>query len=280
MSGNLSLADYQVPHHSLLSRQEAAELSQRIAAGDKEAKERFIEANMLLVIDVAARYRCDFLDTEDLVQEGVIGLIKAVEKFDPARGHSFSTMARWWIQQAVMRAIDNYDRTIRLPSHLMEEVRLIHRETTKLHMKLQRMPTEEEIVAHTGKSMHAVQAVTSAPWVALSLDASVDFGNPSAEVYGDFIEDIDSNTEENYIAAMHDERALLHHVVKTVLTERERDIFSLHYGINCQERKIWQIAERYGITKQRVQQILEKSLRKVWQAVQEMLAKSQADEQN
>lgn len=276
MAGNLSLATYEVPQMPLLTRQEASELSQRIAAGDKEAKERFIEANMLLVLDVAARYRCDFLDTEDLVQEGVFGLIKAVEKFDPTRGPAFSTMAHWWIQQAVMRAIDNYDRTIRLPSHLMEEVRLIHRETTKLHMKLQRTPTEEEIVAHTGKSLTSVKAVTSASWVSHSLDMQVDFGNPGAEVYGDFIEDPDINIEEDYLAQMHDERALLHRAMETALTERERDIFSLHYGINCQEHKIWQIAKRYGITKQRVQQILEKSLRKVRQSVHEMLAKSQA----
>lgn len=273
MSGSAVLVDYQLPHVPLLSKQEMSELSRRIAEGDQEAKNRVIEANMRLVIEIAKKYRCDHLDAEDLVQEGILGLMRAVEKFDPTRGYAFSTVATLWIQRSIIRAIDNFDRPIRLPEHLMVHVRVIHKASSRLQMELQRMPTEDELVQHTGKPANIVRLVKSAPRIALSLDAPVDVFNDYAETYGDFVEDPDSNIEENYIDQMNDEQDLLHKTVETVLTGRQKDIFMLYYGIGCNEHGLRQLSVRFGITWQRVQQIAVKAERKVKRALRETLAK-------
>lgn len=273
MSGNTALADYQLPHVPLLTKQEIAELSQRIAEGDQEAKNRVIEANMRLVIEIAKKYRCDHLDAEDLVQEGIIGLMRAVEKFDPSRGCAFSTMATMWIQQAIIRAIDNFDKPIRLPEYLMVQVRVIHKASTQLQMLLQRTPTEDELINYTGKPVDVVRLVKSAPRIVLSLDVPVDQFNPHAETYGDFVEDPDSNMEENYIAQLNDEQDLLHKTVEMVLTGRQKDIFVLYYGIGCREHGLKQLSARHGITWQRVQQIAVNAERKVKRAIRETLAK-------
>src|SRR4028119_927041 len=147
---------------NLLTHQEEIDLSERAKSGDKKARQRLIEKNLRLVVSVAKKYRGYGLPFEDLIQEGNIGLMKAVEKYDPDRGFRFSTYATWWIRQAVQRAVADKGRTIRVPVHMTEKIRKVSRAFGELLSAYGRDPTEEEIAGHLGWSVEEVRAATRA----------------------------------------------------------------------------------------------------------------------
>src|SRR5688500_18002348 len=172
----------------LLTHAEEIDLSKRAKAGDKGARQRLIEKNLRLVIPIAKKYRGKGLPFEDLIQEGNIGLMKAVEKFDPDRGWRFSTYATWWIRQAVQRAVADKGRTIRVPVHRGDKVRKMARTFNELSAELGREPTDEEVAGRLGWPVGQVRDLKSSLWDATSLNQPVGSEADGSEI-GDFIED-------------------------------------------------------------------------------------------
>jgi RNA polymerase primary sigma factor len=172
----------------LLTHVEEIDLSKRARQGDKKARRRLIEKNLRLVVSVAKRYRGYGLPLEDLVQEGNVGLIKAVEKFDPDRGYRFSTYATWWIRQAVQRAVADKGRTIRVPVHMGEKIRKVSRAYNELSVEPEREPTDEEVAELLGWTVGTVRDVKDAMPDATSLNRPMVSGDDSSEL-GEFVED-------------------------------------------------------------------------------------------
>src|SRR5918992_1472284 len=172
----------------LLTQQEEIDLSKRVKKGDNAARKRLIEKNLKLVVSIAKKSRGLGLSFEDLIQEGNIGLMKAVEKFDPDRGFRFSTYATWWIRQAVQRAVADKGRTIRVPVHMTEKIRKMGRAFGELLSAYGRDPTEEEIAGHLGWSVEEVRAATRATPDATSLNKALGVEDGASEI-GDFVED-------------------------------------------------------------------------------------------
>src|SRR4051795_3406960 len=172
----------------LLTHEEEIDLSNRAKAGDKRARQRLIEKNLRLVVSVAKKYRGYGLPFEDLIQEGNIGLMKAVEKFDPDRGFRFSTYATWWVRQAVQRAVADQGRTIRVPVHMTEKIRKVSRAYNELSVEHEREPTEEEVAERLGWGVGEVKLATGAMPDATSLNQPISFEEAAHEL-GDLVED-------------------------------------------------------------------------------------------
>jgi RNA polymerase primary sigma factor len=178
----------QIGREKLLTHEEEMDLGRRVRAGDKKAREKLIEKNLRLVVSVAKKYRGMGLPFGDLIQEGNLGLMKAVEKFDPDRGYRFSTYATWWIRQAVQRAVADKGRTIRVPAHLGEKIRKMARVYNELAVELSRDPTDEEVAKRLGWDVDRVKDVKSAIPDATSLNRPLSSEEDSSEL-GDLIED-------------------------------------------------------------------------------------------
>src|ERR1041385_7054579 len=211
----------------LLTAEEEVELSKRIERGDLEAKERMINSNLRLVVSIAKRYQGHGLSLLDLIQEGIIGLSRAVEKFDWRRGFKFSTYATWWIRQAVQRGVANKSRTIRIPVHIVEREQKISRAERELLTTLGRPPTEEEIAKKAGLPLKQVREVFHAARAVTSLDRPV--GSEGDTSFGELIAGEDAEPSEEVHVSLA-ERA-----VRTAvegLPEREREVVKLRYGMN------------------------------------------------
>ena len=238
--------------YKLLTAAEEVELAQRIERGDKEAKDLMINSNLRLVVSIAKKYQGHGISLLDLIQEGIIGLIRGVEKFDWRRGYKFSTYATWWIRQAVQRGVANKSRTIRIPVHIVEREQKISRAERELTTKLERTPTDEEIAERTKLSLKHVQEVRAAARAVTSLDKPM--GAEGDTSFGDLIAGEDAEPAEEVHVSLA-ERAVRKAV--DTLPEREREVVKLRYGMNGDRdpQSLEEIGRTLGITRERVRQI-------------------------
>jgi RNA polymerase primary sigma factor len=240
----------------LLTKEEEVELAKRVERGDREAKERMINSNLRLVVSIAKRYQGHGLSLLDLIQEGIIGLIRAVEKFDWRRGFKFSTYATWWIRQAVQRGVANKSRTIRIPVHIADREQRIARAERTLAPKLGRQPSEEEVARQAKLPLKQVREVRQAARAITSLDRPIGEGE---RALGDLFAAEGAEPEEELTVSL--EQDVLRRAVAQ-LPEREREVVKRRYGLNGDRdpKSLEAIGRELGLTRERVRQIEARAL--------------------
>jgi RNA polymerase primary sigma factor len=246
----------EIGRHPLLTAADEVELSKRIERGDMEAKKRMIESNLRLVVSIAKNYRNQGLPFLDLIQEGMFGLIRAVEKFEWQRGLKFSTYATWWIRQAVARAIADKARTIRVPVHVVERMQKMHRAERHLWTQLAREPSLDEIADEAGLPLQQAMEVRAAARASTSLDQPI--GEQEDAVFGDLVAGEDPLPDE--VTERRLQKEALDRALEA-LPERDRRVLELRYGLRGEEpHTLEHIGRRLGITRERVRQIEIESL--------------------
>jgi RNA polymerase primary sigma factor len=247
----------------MITHEREIELAKGIEAGDRDAMKQFILANLRLVVSIAKRYVGRGLTLLDLIQEGNIGLIRAVQRYDWRRGHRFSTHATWWIRQAISRAVADKGRTIRLPVYVNTALNRIRRERQRLLQELGREPTEQELSEATGLDPVRMVELQSAPGAPVSLELPV--GEDEEQELGDVLADTESASPED-VATTQTLKDEVQRVLESVLTPREQLVLQLRFGLgNGQAHPLEQVGRELGITRERVRQIEAGALAKLRQ---------------
>jgi RNA polymerase primary sigma factor len=245
--------------HALLTAAQEVELSKRIERGDMQAKQQMIQSNLRLVVSIAKNYRNQGLPFLDLIQEGTLGLIRAVEKFDWRRGYKFSTYATWWIRQAVARALADKARTIRMPVHIVERLQKLNKAERMLWTQLGREPTLEEVAEEASLPIEQAKEVKAAAQASTSLDQPV--GDTDDAVFGDFVAG-DGPTPDEQVEVLLRSQALARALA--ALSDRERKVLILRYGLdNSDPKTLEEIGRRLDLTRERVRQIEGQALKRL-----------------
>jgi RNA polymerase primary sigma factor len=246
---------------ALLTPEEELELAERARNGDEEAKQKLVEANMRLVMNIAKHYRNALVPFEDLVQEGAIGLMNAVERYDPSKGYRFSTYATHWIRQAIGRAIDNKAKTVRIPAHVAELLRKMEKTREHLRRETGDEPSIEQLAKAMGVSAKKVMQLQQAAQEPLSLDMLV--GEEEDTSLGSLIHDQNVRDPEEVMLEM-ERRKVLDQLLQEELTDRERQVIIRRLGYGDQEEQVLQeIGEALKISRERVRQIEAQAMRKL-----------------
>jgi RNA polymerase primary sigma factor len=249
----------QASRYPLLTREEEVELAKRIEMGDLAAKERMINSNLRLVIKFARRYQGHGLSMQDLVQEAMLGLIRAAEKFDYRRGYKFSTYAVLWIKQAIQRGLDNTGRPVRIPAHIAQRERTVNRVESELSASLNREPTEEEIAERAKLPLEEVKAVRDLTRVTTSLDAPV--GDDGDTTLGEFRAE-SSETVEDEVDEREQEQAV--NAALATLPEDERRVIELRFGTGgAPEASLREVAREVGVSQERARQLEARGLKRL-----------------
>lgn len=246
--------------YSLITAQEEVELAKRVAVGDKDAYNKMIVHNLRLVVSIANKYTEQGLPIDDLVQEGNIGLMKAVEKFDYRKGYKFSTYATWWIRQAIMRAIDDKSHNIRIPVYVYEKLKCYHRVCAELQMQKNEI-SDEEIAEKTGYNIAMIQKLKRLSVKEISLNTKI--GDDENIELADMLEDKTTKVPETAV----EDQKMQHEInetMNTVLTEREADILRMRFGFGEYEpATLDKVGKKYGVSRERIRQIEKIAMRKL-----------------
>ena len=269
MDGDSAIRLYlrEIGQVKLLTVQEEIDLAARIKKGDKKAREHMIKANLRLVVKIARDYDGIGLPLLDLISEGNIGLMKAVERFDPKKGGKLSTYGSWWIKQSIKRALANQSKTIRLPVHLVDKLSKMRRMAMKLQEEFGREPTDEELAAELDTTATRIRQMRTAAIRPASLDAPI--GDDDTNTYGEIVEDENANTpyeqlEDKTVTGM------LREMVKT-LDPREETILRYRFGLDGgSEKTLEDVGRKFGVTRERVRQIQNIALRKLRKMIEKL----------
>jgi RNA polymerase primary sigma factor len=266
MTDSVSLVDpvriylKEIGRVALLKAEEEVALAKAIEAGDEDARHQLAEANLRLVVSIAKKYTAKGVSFLDLIQEGNLGLLRAVEKFDYHRGYKFSTYAHWWIRQAITRALADTARTIRIPVHMIELINRLVRVSRHLLQELGREPTDEEIAGEMALTPEKVREIVKLSQTPLSLETPI--GEEGNSHLGDFVEDKAATSPVD--AALLSVLRLEVEDILDTLTARERRVLQLRFGLlDARERTLEEVGRRFGLTRERIRQIEAKALRKL-----------------
>ena len=253
----------------LLTVQEEIDLAARIKKGDKKAREHMIKANLRLVVKIARDYEGIGLPLLDLISEGNIGLMKAVERFDPAKGGKLSTYGSWWIKQSIKRALANQSKTIRLPVHLVDKISKMRRTAMRLQEELGREPSDDEVAGEMGLPTSRVTQMRLAAIRPASLDAPI--GDDDSNNFSDVVQDDNAETPYEQLEDKTVNKMLREMV--TTLDPREATILRFRFGLDGgSERTLEEVGEKFGVTRERVRQIQNMALRKLRKMIEKLEA--------